>query len=368
MRGIDKAYDKGGMSQTPIRSCFVLLTLATALFALGCKKHDAVSREVISWQWPAMGTVASLSIRDGEADAALILAKAAIEEVNARFSVFDPISDVGQINAAAGTDATINLHPQTQHVLDASIHYYHDSKGAFNPLIGPLMEVWGFSRGGEGHAVFAPSAHTINRAQQLCDLNRLEYHKGNTVRLLDAGMKLDFGAIAKGYAVDIVFERLSAAGHTNMLVNLGGNMRASGVPSSVRKAWHIAIRDPRKALTDKPLGVVLLSHGRAIATSGSYEQYVDYRGKRYSHIIDPRTGFPVDDVLQVTIVAPTAMAADGLSTTCFVLGAEAGVEYLTRYPECEALFVLDDGRKRFSLVMTEGFSAVFEAGKAEIDE
>lgn len=349
-----------------IHPCLLCFTLIITLFASGCKKgNDAPSSETVAWQWPVMGTVASLTVRGGQPDDALVLTKAAIEEVNVHLSVFNPASDVGQMNAAAGTDAAFNMEPHTRRVLDASDQYYRDSNGAFNPLVGPLMEAWGFSRGGEGAAVGFPSTNDIATALRLCDLSRLERRDDGMVRLMDAKMRLDFGAIAKGYAVDVAFERLLAAGYTNILVNLGGNMRASGMPSPARKAWRIAVRDPRKMLTDQPLGTVLLSDGRAIATSGGYEQYFEWEGKRYSHIMDPRTGIPVSEVLQVTIVAPTAMAADALSTTCFVLGAEAGMDLLTRYLGCEALFVEDSGKDELSVTMTPGFKAVFEANKHE---
>jgi len=339
-----------------------LTLISIQFFASGCKKQDVPLNEAAAWQWPVMGTLASLTVRGDAPDTALMLAKAALEEVNAQLSVFNPASNVGQLNVAAGMDVAIRLHPHTQHMLDVSIQYCRDSGGAFSPLVGPLMEAWGFFRGGEGRAIGVPSAEVIADAQRLCDLSRVERRDDGTARLLDVGMKLDFGAIAKGYGVDVAFERLLAANYTNVLVNLGGNMRAQGVPSPERKAWRIAIRDPRLTLADQPLGTVLLGEGRAIATSGSYEQYFEWEGKRYSHIMDPRTGFPVsDEVLQVTILAPTAMAADALSTTCFVLGAEAGMKYLARQPGCEALFVVSGGKGSFSVSMTEGFKAVFEA-------
>lgn len=368
MRKIDKACDKAPDKVIRIYLSCIIMTTVLILLASGCKEHHIPSSTKASWQWPAMGTVASLTVYGGEADTALMLAKAAVEEVNTQLSAFDPASDVGKINAAAGTGAYIALRPQTRQVLDASILYYRESGGAFNPLVGPLMEAWGFSRGGEKSVVGVPSADTREAAQRLCDFSRLDRSADGGVRLLDPGMKLDFGAIAKGYAVDLAFEHLLGAGYTNVLMNLGGNMRAIGVPSPVRKGWRIAVRDPRKALTDQPLGTVLLVDGCAIATSGNYEQYFEWEGKRYSHIMDPRIGYPVGGVLQVTIIAPTAMMADALSTTCFVLGVEEGLKYLARYPQCEALFVLDDAKKGVLIKMSVGFRDMFERGKVESDE
>ena len=153
------------------------------------------------------------------------------------------------------------------------------------------------------------------------------------------GAELDFGAIAKGYAVDLAYERLVESGFTDFLINLGGNIRVCGSPEPGRKEWNVAVRDPSgrrpPSLLPRPL-----RSGEAVATSGSYERFIEIDGRRFSHIIDPRTGHPVDNGLgSVSVIAPSAMMADAYSTTLFVLGREQGAAFLAKRPQCTVLFI-----------------------------
>ena len=136
-------------------------------------------------------------------------------------------------------------------------------------------------------------------------------------------MELDLGGIAKGAAVDYAFERLRAAGYADFVVNLGGNIRVSGRPHPRRRTWHVAVRDPGNPSRTVD-GALELADGEAVATSGSYERFVEIGGRRYSHIIDPRTGMPVARGGSVSVVAPSAMRADAWSTAFFVQGKSAG--------------------------------------------
>lgn len=335
-------------------------------FASGCNRVETPPTHEFSW--PVMGTYGSLILREGDGDLALDTAKAAVEEVNAQVSAFDPTSDVSKINAASGTGQFVEIRTHTRKVLEASSQYYAESEGAFNPLIGPLMEVWGFFRGGEKHE-FPPVPDVVVKTLPLCDFEGLEVRGADgAARLWNPEMRLDFGAIAKGYAVDVAFERLVAAGYTNFIINLGGNMRCIGSPKEVRSTWKIAVRDPRLKLEAEPLGTLLLSEGMAVATSGNYEQFFEADGKRYTHIMDPRTGMPVSGMAQVTVVARTAMEADALSTTCFVLGPKASASILAQHPGSGAMFVEVDVSGGITVTTLGDFMAWFSPGKAVSDE
>lgn len=339
---------------------FPPLFAALTLLLCGCAEPAAPGGDAAALQWPVMGTYATLLVRDGDRDVALRLARAAVAEVNDQLSVFDPLSDVARINAAAGTEERVRLQPGARAVLEEALAVHRASHGAFNPLIGPLMEAWGFARGGRAAGAPArPDAEQIARALDRMDPANLEVDETGAVRLRDSGMRLDFGAIAKGYAVDVAFSRLQGAGYSNVLVNLGGNMRAVGTPGPTRDAWRVAVRDPRGGLTGTPLGLLSLTDGQAVATSGGYEQGFEIDGRRYSHLMDPRTGQPVSGRLQVTVLAPTAMTADALSTACFVLGEEASRTLLALYPGASALFVEADADGRLSMIMTAGFADAF---------
>jgi thiamine biosynthesis lipoprotein len=170
-------------------------------------------------------------------------------------------------------------------------------------------------------------------------------------------MRLDFGAIAKGYAVDLAVEALRAAGVRSGMVDLGGNLRFFGAPPEPGGRL-VGLRDPRSP--DAAIAVVRLDSG-AVATSGDYERFFVHDGVRYSHIIDPRTGWPARGVAGVSVIAPTGIASDALSTSLFVLGPERGCA-LARAEGVEALWVLDAGDHDGEIVFTPGLR-----GRMEMD-
>ncbi len=161
----------------------------------------------------------------------------------------------------------------------------------------------------------------------------LDARKG--VRFSRSGLELDLGAIAKGYAVDRALARLRRYGMQAARVDAGGNQGVFGA-SPAGRAWHFGIKHPRAE--DDVLGVLDLAVG-AVSTSGDAERGFWRDGVRYGHILDPRTGRPVQGMLSVTVVAPTAEQADALSTALYVLGPERGLKLLATYPDCHALFV-----------------------------
>lgn len=334
----------------------ILVAALTAVALAGCsRKPDApTSRE---YRWPAMGTYASLVVNGEGADAAMAIARDAVEEVNAALSAFNPTSDVSRVNAKAGDGDFTPTRIHFQTMMAASRRCHEASGGAFNPAVGPLMEAWGFFRGGSAH-VFPPAAAAIDEARRLCDFTQADMREDGAARLNLPGMRLDFGAIAKGYGVDVAFERLIAAGCSNIIVNLGGNMRCAGERPG-GGPWRIAVRDPRGGLDTATPGMLWLDGGMAVATSGNYEQYFELDGRRYTHIMDPRTGRPVSGMAQVTVVARTATEADALSTACFVLGAEAGSALLTQYPGSGAMFVTIDESGALSTTMTGDFAKYY---------
>lgn len=326
-----------------LRSRFAVVGAVVLMVAGGCAREGEKAEAPREYSWPMMGTYATIVVRGGGADAALATAKEAMEEVNGQLSNFIVESDVSRLNKGAGSGEFVPVGAHTACMLRESLKYFRDSGGAFNPAIGPLVEAWGFFRGRSRGVVAAPPEESvIVETLPRCDFAAIEMRGDAEARLPAAGMVLDFGAIAKGYAVDVVYDRLAAAGHGAYIVNLGGNMRCAGRRNGAGDPWRVAVRNPRAALEDEPLGTLTLCDGMAVATSGDYEQFVEYDGKRYSHIIDGRTGYPARGVAQVTVVAPTALEADALSTTCFVLGLEASRAVLEKHPGSGALFVLVD--------------------------
>lgn len=318
-----------------IFAALVIVAAVVVSVRAGGKK---ASFEGESFQWPVMGTIAEFSSRDGRAYAVQerdIVAEA-FREVERDLSVFAAGSLISRVNC--GETVRMSADTNLYQVLAFALDVAKTTSGAFDPTVNPLMRAWGF-RGG---TPAVPSAETLSNVLSVVGWRHVVLvSEGDLATLsLDVpGAELDLGGIAKGYAVDLAFERLRSAGATNFMLNLGGNIRVSGGPSKERSDWTVAVRDP----SGKGICLRLprpLKSGEAVATSGSYERFVEIGGRRYSHIVDPRTGWPVENGLgSVSVVAPSAMKADAYSTALFVLGETAGREVMPGNGDCEVLFV-----------------------------
>ncbi len=313
-----------------------IAAVAAFAFLSACGQREPDTR-MQSFSWPTMGTVAEFTMRaDGvTAERAQKLAANAFRLVETNLSVFVADSAVSRLNR--GETIRLASDSPLANVARFARETAEASGDAFDPTVNPLMRAWGF-RGGTPSI---PSATTLSNALESVGWRRLSIGNAASGEIVISagGAELDFGAIAKGYAVDLAYDRLVANGFTDFLINLGGNIRVCGSPESGRKDWNVAVRDPSGRRPPSPLPRPLRS-GEAVATSGSYERFVEIDGRRYSHIIDPRTGIPVDNGLgSVSVIAPTAMEADAYSTTLFVLGREAGAAFLSTHHACTAVFI-----------------------------
>lgn len=309
----------------------------------------------VSRTWTAMGTYASLAVGPGSPglERCADITLKAFETVEARASTYRPASDITRLNQAAGK--VVPVDAVTRELLEAARDYAERSGGAFDISVAPLMKLWGFRDGKPPTAL--PGGKALEAALARVDWRSVEL-RPEGARLALAGASVDLGGIAKGYAVDAAFDRLVPLGATNLLVNLGGNMRAAGQAEQGR-VWRVGVRDPfaREGL----LGQLELSGGMALATSGNYEKFVTLDGTRYAHIMDPRTGRPVSGMAGVTVLAPSAVEADAMSTALFVAGLDAAPTMLARVPGCEALIVPD--RRPLELWATPGFRSRFTPRK-----
>jgi thiamine biosynthesis lipoprotein len=311
-----------------------------------------------------MGTVAAVQCADpAAAPQARDLARDVFTDIDREFSSWRPDSALAAVNLAAGSGQPIPVSPRFATVLGAALALCEESGGAFNPLVGPVMRAWGFN--GAALRPARPSDAELAAATALADWRNIFPPSPNSspspipspslsLALPRAGMSLDLGAIAKGYAVDLAWDRLKAAGHTNLLVDLGGNLRALGEAAPGRAGWRTGVRNP--FIRDALIARFLLRDGEAVATSGNYERFVEIDGLRHAHIMDGRTGHPVTGMASVTVIAPDAAAADGLSTALFILGPREGAVLLRRHPGSEALWI-PDSPNALTLLATPGFAA-----------
>jgi len=337
------------MSPLP-RLSKTVLALGLVLYVAACTRRPAPQSET----WLSMGTFMTVTTRGADAQTwrrAATDAQQTVRDLDARLTVFDDHSEVSRINTTAGGDPA-PISPDTQRVLELSLRFAALSQGSFDPTAAPLVRLWGFNGGTV--PLKAWDTNAVAAVQELCGYRLLSLDDG-TASLSRAGAQLDLGGIAKGYAVDRCFTRLVEMGLRDLMVNLGGNIRCSG-ESAPGRPWRIGVRNPFDV--HETIGRLTLPGGTAVATSGNYERFVTIDGRRYAHIVDPRNGYPVTGMAGVTVIAPTAVEADALSTALFVMGIEEGAALLAGRPNCHALFIPDPPPLR--LLATTGFLEHFE--------
>ncbi len=296
---------------------------------------------------PAMGTLWTIEVHAPEPGRALDAAFAEVRRLDALMSTYRADSEWSRINREAGQRWT-PVSVETRTLLERAFHVARASGGAFDPTVGALVSAWGFKHG--DHRI--PDEATLAAARTRVGWQAVELDPGQGIRFTKPGLQLDPGAFAKGYAVDRALEVLRRMGADAARVDAGGNQGVIG-RSPTGGPWPFGVRHPRQE--GEILGVVPLESG-GISTSGDYERGFWRDGVRYGHIVDPRSGRPVRDVLAVTVVAPDAETADALSTALFVLGFEKGERMLEGFPGCHALFVkAGQGPGTFTWTASRGF-------------
>ena len=276
------------------------------------------------------------------------VAFAEIDYVDRTLSNYRQDSEVSRINATAAREA-ITVDPEVFRLLQLALDYSRRTGGAFDITVGPLVKAWGFF-GGTGRM---PSRRSIERARARTGWALVALDSARrTVRFRRTGVQLDLGAIGKGWALDRAAAALRRNGVTAALLGVGeSSYYAIGAPPG-RVGWPVNVTDP--ADTTRVLARVVLRDG-SLATSGATQQFFAASGRRYGHIIDPRSGEPVEGMRQVTVTAKTATTSDALSTSLFVLGPDGALPLLDAEPQCGVLFVLDgDGGPRMTAIKWPG--------------
>src|SRR6185436_15577673 len=295
--------------------------------------------------FPALGTMCEVQYAAPGGDAqATGFERAAVNWVTAfeaKYSRFRPDSLLSRINAAAGRE-WIEVDAEMEGLLKLCDTLHFMTQGVLDPTALQLIRLWDY----KAPKPRIPAAAEIAAARALVGWKKLQRAPGK-VYLPEAGMALDFGGFGKEYAVDITAQLAADHGIKNALVDFGHDLRAVGTPPG-RPAWHIGLEDPlRPGVAAGSIAVA----GKGVASSGDYLRCFVVDGKRYGHIIDPRTGWPVaNGCLQSTVVASSCLQAGVLSTTAFVLGVPKGIEFIQACPGAEGLLVTDRVRAQ-----TRGF-------------
>ena len=308
-------------------------------------KADGAGNPIRKLSFKAMGTICEVRyaapLGDAQAHAFERAAVGWVTTFEAKYSRFRPDSLVSRINAAAGQE-WVEVDADMETLLQLCDTLFAMTRGVLDPTALPLLRLWNY----KAPQPRIPSDAEIAAARALVGWRKVQRSTGR-IFLPEPGMALDFGGFGKEYAVDMVAQMAVDRGIPAVLVDFGHDLRAIGAPPG-RLAWHIGLEDPHQP--GKTAGSVGVKN-RGVASSGDYLRCFTIGGKRYGHIVDPRTGWPVSNgCIQATVIAPSCLQAGVLSTTAFVLGAQSGIEFIASCPGAEGLIVTERTRAQ-----TRGF-------------
>ncbi len=286
----------------------------------------------------AMGTVFTIYLyaRDQEqAEPSLEAAFEEIERLEETLSTYRATSEISRINRLAG-NGEVTTDPEVFALLEKSLQYSRQSHGAFDVTVGSLMRAWGFFRG-QGRY---PTSEELRWSRENVGWKKLRLDPATrTVRFAAPGLELDLGAVGKGYAVDRVVKVLREAGLESALIDAGSStLHAMSAPPG-KNGW--TVRVPMPGERSQTVSTVTLRN-ESLSTSGSYENFFRLDGRTYCHVMDPRTGAPVQGVAQMSLIASDSTTSDALSNAMFVLGPEAGKQLLATVNHSRGLWALFD--------------------------
>lgn len=300
----------------------------------------------------AMDTYMTLTAYGKNAEQGLDQAAESIHRIEEIFSVTDSQSEIYRVNHR--TENTVKVSEQCLQVLQEALEVSERSEGAFDISIYPILKAWGFTTG----EYRVPSGVEIENLQKKAGFEKINIDVKTETITLEDGMEIDFGGIAKGYAGDEAVNAVKEIGVESAIFSLGGNIQTLGSKPD-GSAWVVAVKDPENP--ENFIGTVKV-RDQAVVTSGGYERYFEENGKKYSHIINPDTGYPAEStLLSVTIIGEKGILCDALSTALYVKGLEGASEYWKTYGGFEAVFVTENRE----IYITEGLKHNFEPKDAE---
>ena len=297
----------------PLRSHLLLLTFFLTLSLSACQR---VPKEH-NYTLLVFGTLVNVSFYDIDNKKAEAMISLIRDDLNFMHEAWHPWKPgpMGRTNTLLAQTEWFSANPSVMPLITQGKQLWHQSQGLFNPAIGHLLTLWGYHQ--ETPPQGPPPAkdkiqHWLQQHPTMEDIDI----KGIRVRSTNAAVKLDFGAMAKGLAVDRVIRQLKEHGVQHAIVNAGGDLKAIGQHGD--RAWRIGIRHPRQ--DGSVLAAINVKDNESVFTSGDYERFYQYKNKRYHHILDPRTGYPATDTTSVTVIHPQAVVADAAATALFVAG------------------------------------------------
>lgn len=323
-----------------------IVVLAIAAFSI----YDANNNKIKEKASFLLGTIVQIKLFEPQHEELFNEAFSIIQDIESKMSINIENSEINKINNNSGK-SYVTVSPETYFVVEKGKYYSSLSNGSFDISIGPLVKLWGI--GNKDAKV--PLQNDIDKALSKIDYNNILLKESDkSIMLAKEGMIVDLGGIAKGYAADAVAEFLKSKNINRAIIDLGGNVLVLGGKSETEK-WSIGIQNPFEP-RNKYIGILNVMD-KTVVTSGVYERYFYENNKRYHHILDPFTGYPVENsLMSVSIVADKSIDADGLSTTVFALGLEKGAKLIEKLDGIDAIFV----DKNKNIYITKGLKESFK--------
>lgn len=336
-----------------MRKSIFIMTIFIILvsFFTGCnKKVEPVEKTEYM-----LGTICTIKVYDGNKDEAIAKAFSRIKNIEDKMSVNKEGTELDSVGDASGKNP-VKVSDDTFYVLKKGEYYSEQAAGAFDITVGPLVKLWAIGT----DKARVPSQEEIDTKKALINYKDLILDEQNkTAFLKRSGMSLDLGGIAKGYAADEATRILKENGVQHGIVNLGGNVLAiNNNPNG--NPWKVGVQNPFEP-NGSALGTVEVTN-KTVVTSGIYERYLEQNGKKYHHILNPFTGYPMDNTLaSVTIITNTSIDADAMTKNIFYKGMDKGLEYVKSLKGIEAIFVT----KNKEVYITDGLKGNFKISNAE---
>lgn len=316
------------------RYVYIFLLSLLMLLCFGCSNEKEV---LISGK--TMGTTYRIKMIAGNLKQIPALKDeidARLDEINQSMSTYRPDSEISNFNAWHRPDR-FTLSEDFMHVAKMAARLYRLSGGAWDATVMPLVKLWGFTSGKAPKPL--PSKARVSALLQQIGFDGIEFSGPDGLKKQNVELSLDFASIAKGYGVDQVAALLRSRGLKNFLVEIGGEVYAAGHKKNGAR-WRVGINYPDKGASLSEVYRVVALQNHALATSGDYRNFLEIDGRIFSHVIDPRTGYPVDNrVVSASIISTSCTFADGLATAVMVMGPSAGIELINRLPDTEGLIV-----------------------------
>lgn len=338
-----------------IKNIKIIIFIGFILLNAGCgEKKEEAKEALISGQ--TMGTTYHIKVVTANSKKTSDLKEKIekrLEEINKSMSTYRKDSEISRFNALKITGQRFKVSQDFAQVMMEAKRLYKLTGGAWDGSIYPLVNLWGFGKSERKNRL--PPKEKIASLLRDVGFDNIDLVGGRYLLKKKASISIDLASIAKGYAVDKVSELIKKEDIKNFLVEIGGEVYASGVKQD-GKQWRIGINRPRKEAPYDEIYKIVTLKDKAFATSGDYRKFFEVKRKRYSHILNPKTGYPVSNgVISVSIIAGTCAFADGLATAVMVMGWEKGLELINVLPDVEGLIVVRQAGSQLVDYPSSGF-------------